>query len=98
MIHLLNLKYRNRPVTTLVKDDGEPWWVNNEVCAILGHGNPRQTVATHLDDDEKDDVQIMDAIGRPQRTLIINESGLYALIFGSKVPEARRFRKWVTKD
>ncbi|MDE2397502.1 MAG: Bro-N domain-containing protein [Burkholderiales bacterium] len=60
-----------------------------DVCAALGVANSRDAL-TRLDDDEKDDVGLTDAIGRQQRTAIVNESGLYSLILGSRKPEAKR--------
>jgi len=51
-----------------------------------------------LDADEKDDVSITDAIGRSQKTAIVNESGLYSLIMSSRKEEAKAFKKWVTSD
>jgi len=80
----------------VVLRDGEPWFVAVDVCRVLDISNPRDAVA-RLDDDEKADVGITDASGTQRReTNIISESGLYSLIFTSRKPEARRFRKWVT--
>jgi len=79
----------------IVTRDGEPWFVAADVCRILDIANSRDAVAK-LDEDEVDDVGIADAIGREQRMNIISESGLYALVFTSRKPEAKRFRKWVT--
>lgn len=76
---------------------GEPWFVAKDVCDVLEIGNHRDAVAT-LDSDERDDVGITDAIGRKQVTICISESGLYALIFKSRKPEAKTFRKWVTSE
>lgn len=73
---------------------GEPWWVANDVCRILGLSNPRKAVGD-LEDDEKG-VTISDTLGGRQEMNVISESGMFALIFKSRKPEARRFRKWVT--
>ncbi len=75
----------------------QPWFVALDVCRILGIVNHHDAIA-ELDDDEKDGVAITDPIGRSQTTNIISESGLYALIFKSRKPEARAFRKWVTSE
>lgn len=77
--------------------NGEPWFVLNEVCKKLGISNPRNQ-ASRLDDDEKDSVQSMDAIGRSRPTTIISESGLYSVIFSSNKPEAKAFKKWITSE
>lgn len=79
-----------------INRNGEIWFVAADVCAVLDIKNPRDAVST-LDDDEKD-VGITDTLGGKQKSTIINESGLYALILRSRKPEAKRFRKWVTSE
>ena len=74
----------------------EPWFVAHDVCAALGISNSRQALAS-LEDDEKG-VSITDTLGGPQELATVNESGLYALIFRSRKPQARLFRKWVTSE
>ena len=78
----------------VVMIDGNPWFVASDVCRILEISNSRDAVA-RLDDDEKDAVGITDTIGREQQMTVINESGLYALIFSSRKPEAKKFQRWV---
>ena len=78
-------------------DDGEIWFVAKDVCKVLSIKNHKDAVS-RLDDDEKDEVGITDPIGRTQKTLIVNESGLYSLVFMSRKPEAKKFRKWVTSE
>ena len=77
--------------------DGMPWFIAKDVCEALEVGNHRQAVS-RLDADERDGVTTNDAIGRPQETLAVNESGLYSLIFTSRKPEAKAFKKWVTSE
>lgn len=77
--------------------DGEPWFVLADVCKVLEIGNPSDA-ARRLDEDEKDALDIIDPIGRPQTATIINESGLYSLILTSRKPEAKAFKKWVTAE
>lgn len=81
----------------VVMRDGEPWFVAADVCRVLDIGNPRDAVS-RLDDDERDNVGSADVNGRGRPMNIISESGLYALIFTSRKPEAKRFRKWVTSE
>ncbi len=76
---------------------GEPYFVAKDICTILDISNHNDAVG-RLDDDERDGVGITDAIGREQRTTVVNESGLYHLIFQSRKPEAKVFRKWVTAE
>ncbi|MDO4452825.1 MAG: BRO family protein [Lachnospiraceae bacterium] len=78
--------------------DGEPWFVGKDVAEALGYSNTRDALATHVMNDDKNTVAISDGKrGNPNQT-IINESGLYALIFGSKLESAKRFKHWVTNE
>ncbi len=76
---------------------GAPWFVAQDVCGCLGIASHRDAISK-LEDDERDAVGITDAIGREQSQSIVSESGVYALIFRSRKPEAKRFRKWVTQE
>ena len=81
----------------ITTDDGEIYFVAVDVCKVLGIKNHRDAVSG-LDGDEKDYVGITDAIGRNRQTLVVNESGLYSLVFQSRKPAAKKFRKWVTSE
>ena len=79
--------------------DGEPWFVGKDVAEILGYSNPRKAMIDHVDaEDKTDGVTIRDSIGRKQKPILINESGLYSLIISSKLPNAKAFKRWVTAD
>ena len=84
-------------VRIVTGEDGEPWWVAADVCAVLGVANVAQAMS-RLDEDERDDVISNDVIGRKQSVTVVNESGLYSLILGSRKPEAKAFKKWVTSE
>lgn len=78
---------------------GEPYFVGKDVAEILGYSNSRKALADHVDEEDKrDGVAIRDAIGREQNPVLINESGLYSLILRSKLPTARKFKRWVTSE
>lgn len=77
---------------------GEPWFVANDICAALGYEKARNAVAQHVDKDDALKRGVIDKLGRVQETLIVNESGLYALIFGSKLDKAKAFKHWVTSE
>lgn len=78
--------------------DGEPWFVGKDVATILGYSNTRDALDRHIDQEDKNTVVIRDGIqGNPNMT-IINESGLYSLILSSKLPDAKRFKQWVTSE
>ncbi len=78
----------------MIKD--EPWFAAKDVCSLLGLDNSRQAVS-RLDDDEKGVIN-SDTLGGKQELTFVNESGMYALIFQSRKPQARAFRKWVTGE
>ena len=78
--------------------DDETWFVGKDVANALGYERATKAIQDHVDDDDKDEVPIQDSIGRMQKTPVINESGLYALIFGSKLESAKRFKRWVTSE
>lgn len=77
---------------------GQPYFVGKDVADILGYANTRKALIDHIDDEDKDDVTIRDAIGRNQTMIAINESGLYSLILSSKMPNAKKFKRWVTSE
>ncbi len=78
-------------------EDGQSWFVASEACEILGFGNPRQAVSTHVEEEDRG-VHSMDTHGGKQNLTVVNESGLYALIVGSRKPDAKKFKKWVTSE
>ena len=85
----------------IVDMNGEPWMVGKDVAQALGYSNPRKALADHVDQEDKlqgDGVTIRDSIGREQTATLINESGLYSLVLSSKLPGAKRFRRWVTGE
>lgn len=83
-------------IRTLTIDD-EPYFVGKDVAQVLGYSNPRDAIAKHVDAEDRNTVAIRDGKGNPNQT-VINESGLYSLILGSKLPEAKRFKRWVTSE
>ena len=84
-------------VRTLVLNN-EPWFVGKDVARILKYERPTKAIADHVDVEDRDEVPIQDSIGRMQNTPIINESGLYSLILSSKLPSAKKFKRWVTSE
>lgn len=84
--------------------DNEPWFVGKDVAEALGYKNTKDALATHIENCDKimgsqnTTPSITDSLGRTQRPTWINESGLYALIFGSKLESAKRFKHWVTSE
>ena len=77
--------------------NSEPYFVGKDVTEILGYSNSRDALAKHVDDEDKG-VAKCDTLGGVQALAVINESGLYSLVLSSKLPSAKRFRKWVTSE
>lgn len=80
-----------------IEIDGEPWFVGKDVATALGYTNSRDAIATHVFADDKG-VESIDTLGGRQKMTIINESGLYALVFGSRLKIAKDFKHWVTSE
>ena len=78
--------------------DNEPWFVGKDIAEVLGYSRPAKAILDHVDDEDKDEVPIQDSIGRMQKTPVINESGLYSLALSSKLPEAKKFKRWITSE
>lgn len=77
--------------------DGEPWFVGKDVALVLGYKNTRQALATNVDDEDRG-VHSLDTPSGKQEMTVINESGLYSLVLSSKLPTAKKFKRWVTSD
>lgn len=81
-----------------IERDGTPWFVGKDVAEALGYAKPRNAIDTHVDPDDALKQGVTDSMGRTQEMTIINESGLYALVLGSKLPSAKKFKRWVTSE
>nr|DAQ83847.1 MAG TPA: repressor domain protein [Caudoviricetes sp.] len=82
-------------VRTIAKD-GEPWFVANDICKVLGHTNSRVAVAA-LDEDEKG-VSKVYTLGGEQQMTVVNEAGMYQLVIRSNLPAAKAFKRWITHE
>ncbi|PTJ29910.1 phage antirepressor [Staphylococcus simulans] len=89
--------FEELPVRTLTVDD-EPYFVGKDIAEILGYAKARNAIAKHVDFEDKKDAPIQGTLGGTQKMTIINESGLYSLIFSSKLESAKRFKRWVTSE
>lgn len=83
-------------IRTITKDN-ETYFVGKDVAKALGFTNPRDAIATHVFDEDKG-VDTIDTPGGKQSMTVINESGVYALVFGSRLESAKRFKHWVTSE
>jgi len=80
-----------------VEIDGEPWLVGKDVAAALGYQNPSKALADHVDNEDKLNNESLLSLGQ-RGGWLINESGLYSLVLSSKLPGAKKFRRWVTSE
>ena len=84
-------------IRTMTNEKGETFFVGKDVAEALGYANPRKALHDHVNDEDKG-VTKRDTLGGTQQMTIINESGLYALVLSSKLPQARVFKHWVTSE
>ena len=77
--------------------DNEPWFVGKDVATDLGYQNGSRDINRHVDEEDRRKVMVFDG-KQNKETIVINESGLYALVFGSKLPSAKKFKHWVTSE
>lgn len=88
--------FKNNQVRT-VQIDNDAWFVGKDVATILGYSQTAKAVRDHVDEEDKG-VSVLDTPGGQQRMTLINESGVYSLVFGSNLPNAKEFKRWVTKE
>ena len=83
-------------VRTILKN-GDPWFVGKDIATVLGYAKPADTIRKRVDEEDRG-ISKMETPSGIQEMTIINESGLYSLIFGSKLDSARKFKRWVTSE
>lgn len=88
--------YENSEIRT-VTIDNEPWFVGKDVADILGYQNGSRDINRHVDEEDRNKTMIFDG-NQDKETIIINESGLYSLVLSSKLPTAKKFKRWVTNE
>lgn len=94
--------FEDTQVRTILLDE-TPWFVGKDVATILGYARPQKAVQDHVEkEDKREDIVNLSQASqngtRPQLTLLVNESGVYDLIFNSKLPTAKKFKRWVTSE
>ena len=97
MTKLAVFSFGNHEIRTTTDEHGEAWFVANDVCAALELANPRKALTDHVDPEDVTQSDTLTAGGK-QLTNHVNESGLYALIFGSRKQSAKLFKRWVTSE
>lgn len=78
--------------------DGDLWFVGKDIAECLGYSKARNAISSHVDNEDKKDAPIQGTLGGAQTMKVVNESGVYSLIFGSKLESAKKFKKWVTSE
>lgn len=81
----------------VITKDGEPWFVGKDVAGVLGYSDTNKAISMHVDIEDKLNDKMESRLGQ-RGGWLINESGLYSLIMSSKLPSAKKFKKWVTSD
>ena len=88
--------FENKQIRAM-KIESESWFVGNDVARVLGYSQTAKAIREHIDEEDKG-VSVLDTPGGKQQMTIINESGLYSLILSSKLPTAKKFKRWVTSE
>lgn len=96
-IQIFNFKNNEFGLIRTLTLKGEPWFVGRDVAESLGYAEPRSAISKKVDTEDKGVAEMETPSGK-QKVTIINESGLYSLIFGSKLESAKRFKRWVTSE
>lgn len=96
MNNLKLFNFENHEVRTLLMN-GEPYFVGKDVADTLGYQNGSRDINRHVDEEDRLKTMVFDG-NQNKETIVINESGVYALIFGSKLPSAKKFKHWVTSE
>lgn len=96
MNELQNFNFEGNEVRTVLIND-EPYFVGKDIADILGYSRPDNAIRNHVDDDDKLMHQFS-ASGQSRNMLVINESGMYSLVLSSKLPNAKKFKRWVTNE
>lgn len=95
--HIQIFKHAEFGNVRLVEIDNEPWFVGKDVAEALGYSDTFGSLKKHVDEDDKQNCQ-NDSFESPRGMTVINESGVYSLVFGSKLPSAKKFKRWVTSE
>lgn len=96
MNEMQNFNFEHQNIRTVIINE-EPYFVGKDVADVLGYSNTQKAILNHVDEEDKG-VTKWDTLGGKQELIVINESGLYSLILKSKLPTAKKFKRWVTSE
>lgn len=97
MNELQNFNFEGNAVRTVLIND-EPYFVGKDIADVLGYSNSRKALIDHVDEEDKNTVTIRDGNKGNPNQVVINESGMYSLVLSSKLPNAKKFKRWVTNE
>lgn len=97
MNELQNFNFEGNEVRTVLIND-EPYFVGKDIADVLGYLNTRDALSKHVDEEDKNSVAIHDGKKGNPNQVVINESGMYSLVLSSKLPNAKKFKHWVTNE
>lgn len=97
MNELQNFNFEGNEVRTVLIND-EPYFVGKDIADVLGYLNTRDALSKHVDEVDKNSVAIHDGKKGNPNQVVINESGMYSLVLSSKLPNAKKFKRWVTNE
>lgn len=97
MNELQNFNFEGNEVRTVLIND-EPYFVGKDIADVLGYLNTRDALSKHVDEEDKNSVAIHDGNKGNPNQVVINESGMYSLVLSSKLPNAKKFKRWVTNE
>lgn len=97
MNELQNFNFEGNEVRTVLIND-EPYFVGKDIADVLGYSNSRKALIDHVDEEDKNTVTIRDGNKGNPNQVVINESGMYSLVLLSKLPNAKKFKRWVTNE
>lgn len=97
MNELQNFNFEGNEVRTVLIND-EPYFVGKDIADVLGYSNSRKALIDHVDEEDKNTVTIRDGNKGNPNQVVINESGMYSLVLSSKLPNAKKFKHWVTNE
>lgn len=95
---IVQVVFEESEISVHFDDDGNPLFPATQVCTVLGFTNPHKAISDHVEKDDLTKREAIDSLGRKQTINLITESGLYSLAFQSKLPKAKAFARWVTKE
>ncbi|AHA05136.1 phage antirepressor [Pediococcus pentosaceus] len=97
MNELQNFNFEGNEVRTVLIND-EPYFVGKDIADVLGYSNSQKALIDHVDEEDKNTVTIRDGNKGNPNQVVINESGMYSLVLSSKLPNAKKFKRWVTNE